>query len=234
MNEQDLRTIYRNYIDCLNQRDWASLSRFVADDAVHNGRAIGLSGYRQMLEHDVLDIPDLRFDIELLVIEPPFVASRLRFDCSPRGAFLGLNIDGKRISFTENVFYAFSGGKIANVWSVIDKTAIEAQLAPFLRASCMTNSEQEKSMSEPRPDAQRSDQSAPADTQPDVDEKDKTWRQTDRSRTGEGSGATGGGSFGNLPGEPVTGGSSEFGPNEKRPENPPADETNRERNGKPR
>lgn len=128
MSELDLRIMYRNYIDCLNKRDWASLGQFVADEVSHNGRPIGLSGYRQMLERDVRDIPDLRFHIDLLVVEAPVVASRLRFDCSPRGTFLGLNIGGKRISFTENVFYAFRDGKIANVWSVIDKSAIEAQL----------------------------------------------------------------------------------------------------------
>jgi predicted ester cyclase len=128
VNEPDLATIYRNYLDCLNQRDWSSLGRFVGDDVIHNGRPIGLPGYREMLEQDVRDIPDLHFDIELLVTEHPFVASRLRFNCAPSHTFLGLHIDGKRIAFTENVFYAFSGGKIAQVWSVIDKTAIEAQI----------------------------------------------------------------------------------------------------------
>lgn len=62
--------------------------------------------------------------------------------------------------------------------------------------------------------------------QPNPDEK---WEQTDRSRTGEGSGATGGGSLGNLPGTPETGGSPEFGPNEKRPQGP-ASETAGKRN----
>ena len=60
--------------------------------------------------------------------EPPLVASRLRFDCTPKGAFLGLRVDGKRVSFTENVFYEFRDAKIAEVWSIIDKAAIEAQL----------------------------------------------------------------------------------------------------------
>jgi predicted ester cyclase len=32
------------------------------------------------------------------------------------------------VSFAENVFYQFRAGKIAEVWSVIDKRAIEAQL----------------------------------------------------------------------------------------------------------
>lgn len=128
MHAQELGELYRRYLDCLNQRDWSSLGRFVADDAIHNGRQIGLAGYRDMLEQDVREIPDLRFTIELLVVEPPVVASRLAFDCRPARRFLGLEIDGKRIAFTENVFYAFRDGKIAQVWSVIDKAAIETQL----------------------------------------------------------------------------------------------------------
>ena len=128
MDEQSLAVIYRTYLDCLNLRDWASLGRFVDDDVCHNGRQIGLSGYRAMLERDVRQIPDLRFELELLVTEPPMIASRLRFVCTPAATFLGLDTRGKQIAFSENVFYAFRGGKIAQVWSVIDKAAIEAQL----------------------------------------------------------------------------------------------------------
>ncbi|MFL9884134.1 ester cyclase [Paraburkholderia agricolaris] len=128
MSEPDLSVLYRNYLDCLNRRDWASLGQFVDDNVSHNGRPFGLSGYREMLERDVSEIPDLRFDIELLVTEPPFVASRLRFDCSPQDTFLGLHVGGKRVTFAENVFYRFRGEKIAEVWSVLDKSAIEAQL----------------------------------------------------------------------------------------------------------
>lgn len=124
----DLSAIYRDYIACLNRQDWTSLERFVHDGVVHNDRKIGISGYRAMLEKDFLDIPDLSFNIELLVSEPPFIASRLRFDCTPKGDFLGLHVNGKNVSFTENVFYVFRGNKIAQVWSVIDKAAIEAQL----------------------------------------------------------------------------------------------------------
>ena len=81
-----------------------------------------------MLERDFCEIPDLYFEIQLLVSDPPYIASRLVFDCAPRGTFLGLQVNGKRISFTENVFYEFRSEKIWHVWSVIDKAAIEAQL----------------------------------------------------------------------------------------------------------
>ena len=128
VTKTDLSDVYRAYIACLNSQDWAKLGQFVADDASHNGRRIGLSGYRQMLERDFSEIPDLHFNIELLMSDPPYIASRLRFDCTPKGTFLGLGVNGKRVSFAENVFYEFRGEKIAQVWSVIDKAAIEAQL----------------------------------------------------------------------------------------------------------
>jgi predicted ester cyclase len=123
-----LSDVYRDYIACLNRQDWPKLGQFVDDDAEHNGRPFGLSGYRQMLERDFREIPDLHFDIHLLICEPPHIASRLQFDCSPKGDFLGLPVNGRKVSFAENVFYEFRGAKIWRVWPVIDKHAIEAQL----------------------------------------------------------------------------------------------------------
>ena len=125
----DLRSFYRAYIDGLNRRAWTELGSFVHDAVVHNGRRLGVSGYRAMLEEDVRRIPDLRFTIDLLVCDAATVAARLLFDCTPVGAFLGLPVDGRRISFAENVFYAVRDGRIGTVWSVIDKAAVEAQLA---------------------------------------------------------------------------------------------------------
>ena len=128
MHEQDLPALYQAYIACLNRQDWASLDQHVTPDVVHNGRRIGLSGYREMLERDFHDIPDLQFCIEFLTCEAPRVAARLQFNCSPRGLFLGLPVNGRRVSFSENVFYVFHEGRIAEVWSVIDKAALERQL----------------------------------------------------------------------------------------------------------
>ena len=128
MASTSLSDLYRAYIDCLNRRDWEELGRYVDDEVEHNGRPLELSGYRDMLVKDFEDIPDLRFNIQLLACSPPLVAARLAFKCSPKGKFLGLNVNGRVVSFAENVFYEFKLSKIASVWSVIDKAAIEAQL----------------------------------------------------------------------------------------------------------
>jgi len=128
VTKADLCGIYRDYVACLNKQDWPMLEQFVHVDVWHNGRQVGITGYRRMLERDFHEIPDLYFDVHLLVSDPPYVASRLRFDCTPKGTFLGLHVNGTRVSFAENVFYQFRREKIARVWSIIDRSAIEAQL----------------------------------------------------------------------------------------------------------
>ena len=128
MTGAELSDIYRGYIACLNKQDWPNLVQFVHEDVRYNGERIGLSGYREMLERDFRAIPDLYFGIRLLVSEPPRVASRLHFDCTPTGELFGLSVNGKKVQFAENVFYEFLDGRIETVWSIIDKAAIEAQL----------------------------------------------------------------------------------------------------------
>ena len=128
MDSQTLRERYRGYIGCLNRQDWTVLHQFVDDDVHYNGERVGLDGYRAMLENDFRHIPDLYFVIDLLIADPPRIASRLLFDCTPVAELFGLPVNGRRVSFTENVFYEWRAGRILHVYSVIDKAAIEAQL----------------------------------------------------------------------------------------------------------
>ncbi|MFO1149866.1 MAG: ester cyclase [Alsobacter sp.] len=124
----NLASIYRRYLDCLNAQDWARLGAFVDEGAVHNGRPFGLAGYRALLERDFEQIPDLRFNAAFLITEEPYLSARLWFDCMPAGEFMGLPVNGRRVRFAEHVIYEFRKGRIVEVWSVIDKGQIEAQL----------------------------------------------------------------------------------------------------------
>jgi predicted ester cyclase len=128
LSEQDLTTVYRDYLACLNERRWDDLARFVADDVVYNGRSVGLSGYRSMLEADVQATPDLQFSPEILLADGDVVSCRLFFRCTPQRALLGIAATGARISFAEHVFYRFDRGRIAEVWSLIDKDAVREQM----------------------------------------------------------------------------------------------------------
>ncbi|BBD99174.1 ester cyclase [Sphingobium amiense] len=134
MNESSQQTatasMYARYIACLNRRAWSELGEFVAADVVHNGRMLGVDGYRAMLEGNFRDIPDLYFNADLVVADESHVASRLRFDCTPIGQFMGVPVNGRRVVFYEHAFYTLRAGKIAEVLSVIDKAAVEALMRP--------------------------------------------------------------------------------------------------------
>lgn len=128
MTREERCEIYRGYIACLNAQDWDRLGLFVDEAVEYNAGQVGLAGYRRMLEDDFRAIPDLRFVIEFLVSDPPRIASRLQFDCHPKGMLFGLPVNGKRVKFAENVFYEFAGERIRKVWSVIDKAAVAQQV----------------------------------------------------------------------------------------------------------
>lgn len=127
-SDGDLSAMYRAYLTCLNNRELDRLGAFVHDQVEYNGKQVYLSGYRKMLERDFRQIPDVQFNIQLLITQGSTIASRLAFDCAPVGRFLDLEVNGRRITFCENVFYQCESEKIRGVWSVIDKAAIEAQL----------------------------------------------------------------------------------------------------------
>lgn len=128
MGRDQIVEAYQGYIACLNRQGWQDLHRFVAQDVRYNGTLIGLDGYEDMLVSNFRAIPDLHFNIAGLVCDPPMIASRLVFDCTPVGELFGFAVNGKRVRFDENVFYEFRGGRIQNVWSVIDKSSIAAQI----------------------------------------------------------------------------------------------------------
>ena len=124
----DLRQHYLDYLAVLNERRFDDLVDFVAVGLTYNGRAITRADYQQSRREEVLAIPDLRFDVGLLVVEDERVACRLEFDCTPEGTFLGFEPQGGRVRFAEHVFYRFADGLIVEVTSLVDREAIRLQL----------------------------------------------------------------------------------------------------------
>ncbi len=112
MTAEALRSIYQAYLDCLNAQDWPRLGEFVQDGLSHNGRAFGLASYQAMLENDSQQMPDLWFKCELVICQPPAIAARLKFDCTPKGSFLDLPFNGRTVSFAESAFYEFAASRI--------------------------------------------------------------------------------------------------------------------------
>ena len=127
MDQPDVEEAYRSYLATLNERRFADLLHSVHDRLVYNDRSITRDDYVAMLEADVAAIPDLYFEIDLLVVDGGTVACRLWFDCTPRTDYFGLSVAGRHLGFAEHVFYAMDAGRIRRVWSLIDTAAIAEQ-----------------------------------------------------------------------------------------------------------
>jgi len=128
MTSADLGTRYRLYLDALNERRLDDLVHYVQDDLSYNGETMTRRQYQDLIATDITAIPDLTFDAQIIVASDDHVACRLVFNCTPQHQFLGFSPNGERLCFAEHVFYYFRDGRIAAVWSLIDRQAIEAQL----------------------------------------------------------------------------------------------------------
>jgi predicted ester cyclase len=128
MTNADLETRYRAYLDALNERRLDNLVLYVQDELSYNGEIMTRRQYQDLIAADITAVPDLIFEAHLVVASGDNVACRLVFDCTPQHEFLGFSPNGERLIFAEHVFYHFRGGRIAAVSSLIDRSAIEAQL----------------------------------------------------------------------------------------------------------
>jgi predicted ester cyclase len=125
----DLDAVYRAYLGALNERRLDDLRHYVHDDLTYNGEVMTRRRYRDMIAADIGAIPDLFFDADILVVGADQVACRLTFNCTPQRDFLGFSPNGARLSFAEHVFYRFHDGRIASVYSLIDRYTIQQQLS---------------------------------------------------------------------------------------------------------
>jgi predicted ester cyclase len=129
MTEAELEAHYRRYISYLNNRRLDELDEFLHEELTYNCQPETRADYRERIAGDLAAIPDLYFDVQLIVVCGDQIACRLFYNCTPQSEWLGLQPNGESISFAEHVFYKFRDGKIYEVWSLLDVASIAEQLA---------------------------------------------------------------------------------------------------------
>ncbi|MEH3078238.1 MAG: ester cyclase [Quadrisphaera sp.] len=122
--------VYRRYIAILNARRWEELGAVVHDEVTHDGRRMTREQFADLLREDVAVIPDLRYDVQALVVSGDHLAARLWFDCTPARPFREVDTGGRRVAFAEHAFYRLADGRIRTVESVVDVDAVRRQVQP--------------------------------------------------------------------------------------------------------
>ena len=118
-------TVLRDMIDVFwNEQNLDSFSDYFAADAVlHSGKTdySGDDGFKQGYAGGfVAAFPDLRHDIEFLIVDGDMAAMRFHGTGTLQQDYNGLKAAGQKLDYHGTAFFRMADGWIAEVWSHSD------------------------------------------------------------------------------------------------------------------
>jgi predicted ester cyclase len=126
----DLAAFYRRYNACCNEHRFDALAEFVAPDVLINGGERGLETYAENLRFIVRGFPDYRWELEHLVVNPPWIAAHLLDTGTHRGTFQNVPPTGRTVSTPEFAFYRVGEDRITEVWGTAFDQQLMRQITP--------------------------------------------------------------------------------------------------------
>jgi predicted ester cyclase len=104
---------------------------FAADVLIHLPLPVPSTGVRAIRDlfamlHDAF--PDLHITVEDTIAEGDRVVGRNSLTGTHRGDYMGLSPTGIRVVYSEIFIFRFDGGRIAEIWGVVDVVAQLRQL----------------------------------------------------------------------------------------------------------
>jgi predicted ester cyclase len=128
VQKTDLAAFYRRYNQHCNEHRFTELGEFVAENVVVNGKPDGLRGYVAGLQAVVEAFPDYRWDLQHLLVDPPWISAHFHDSGTHRGTFKDVPATGRPVSTQEFALYRVEAGKIVEVWVTADNLLLLEQM----------------------------------------------------------------------------------------------------------
>ena len=125
-----LEEFYRRYLACCNERRFDDMGEFVHDEIKFNGEPTSLTEYAAAIAANIEAVPDYHWTIEDIATAEDLIAVRLTDAGTPAKEWLGIQPLGRSMTIPEFAFYRLRGGKIAEMWFLLDAPAAKQQLEP--------------------------------------------------------------------------------------------------------
>jgi steroid delta-isomerase-like uncharacterized protein len=116
----DLRELYRLYLDACNARDWRQVGDLVAPDVEANDQPRGREGYIADIRALINAFPDFQWSIRHLVVEGDIVSAHLTGHGTQQSTFLGVPPNESPVVAPEFAVYRFHEGQIVELWSTVN------------------------------------------------------------------------------------------------------------------
>jgi len=124
-----IRTVFE---DGWNRGDFSRLDGVLAGEIVHHSggtsRAMSLEDLESVVKRWRTGFPDLEFELHAVVASAETGAAHLTLRGTHEGLWGGLEPTGKRIEVEHMFFFRFDEGRIAEVWELLDRSALRSQL----------------------------------------------------------------------------------------------------------
>ena len=131
MAAEETRTIVRQLMERLDQRDLDSVLSYCTADARFYGFApvqLDRAGYKEMMSALLAAYPDAHFPVDELIVEGEKAVVRHSMRGTHRGTFQGIPPTGKAVTVSAIVQFRLVGNKVAETWLNADFLGMLQQL----------------------------------------------------------------------------------------------------------
>lgn len=130
MTAEANKALIHQFLSSWNSGDVQGMARHWAPNMVHHTR-FGTYGPAQvfsLIGGFMQAFPDLRFEIEDMVAEGNFVATRMTARATHRSDFMGVRASGKQVSCSVMGLVRLENGKIVEHWNIMDELFLLQQI----------------------------------------------------------------------------------------------------------
>lgn len=126
---------YKGYIEAVyNAHDPSALDRYFQSSVVVHSVAPdvpdgnGIDYLKDLAKNLIAAFPDVHLSVEDVVQEGDRLSARVVLEGTHKGEFLGIAPTGRKVKVANFAMYRLEGGKIAEVWSLVDIAQLRIQL----------------------------------------------------------------------------------------------------------
>jgi steroid delta-isomerase-like uncharacterized protein len=129
--EEDYKSIVRDYNRAVNTGDYDNFDRTLGDDYIHHnsqGTYCGRDQFKEELREFRDNFPDLEIRIESQIAEGDTVVNRVLMTGTHEGPFAGVPASHKKVKASGLAMFRFEDGKIAEHWAEYDLVGMLGQI----------------------------------------------------------------------------------------------------------
>ena len=133
-NEGDAESVARRWAALWSTGDLRHADRVFADNVLDHRTSPmlsieGIDGEKRFIASIRAAFPDLRVDVEDVVVQGNRVAARVVHRGTHRGTFLGLAPTGRAVTYEGTVIFRVENERVAERWGTVDLFGLVQQIA---------------------------------------------------------------------------------------------------------